>query len=152
MADEDKLMGLRDGKRVYAAYRIDYDSSNDIRDDVDLSGSAKSPRPGHDGHTVKDGYQRKIVVEDATTRDEVQSHLNSEGISHTTEDVSPTQSEMDCMERWGAKHGLDAKEAIAWDNAVASASTVADLKDVQRGQHPETGEKVEPPKKPQHGQ
>lgn len=149
MSHKDKLMGLRDGQRVYAAYRIDYDNSDDVRSNIDLSGAAKSPPPGYDGHAVKDGYQRKVTVENSTTRDDVTAYLDANGVDYTVEDVAPTTSEKDAIEQWGGEHGLDAKEAIKWDNAVAAADTVADLKKVQCGEHPDTGESVTPPKKPQ---
>jgi len=146
MTHQDKLMGMRDGNRVYAAYRIDYDSTKDVRN-IDLSGAAKSPPPGYDGHPVKDDYQRKVIVEDDATRDDVISHLDANGIAYTVEDVSPTQTEKDAIETWGAEHGLDAKEAIKWDNAIRAADSVAELKAVNRGEHPDTGSPVTLPKK-----
>lgn len=149
MADVDKLMGMAGDTPVYGAYRIDYDSTDDIRSDEDgnerFTGESKSPRPGHRDHPVKDGFQRKIVVEDASTRDEVQAHLDAENINYVTEDVSPTQQERDDIQAYGASNGVEGREAVKWSRALDAANGVADLKEIQRGVNPDTGEEFEPP-------
>lgn len=148
MAEEDKLMGYRDATPVYGSYRIDIETTEDIRREIELSGSAKSPDPelSADTHPVKDGFQRKIIVEDEIIRDEIQSYLDEQGINYTTEDISPTQDERDAIRSWGAEHGIDAAKALEWKDAVDSATSVADLKEVEMGRHPDTGEEIERPK------
>lgn len=152
MADIDKLMGMADDTPVFAAYRIDYADREDIRfteeGDERFGGNAKSPPPGHRHHDdVKDGYQRKIIVEDAATRDEVQAYLDGEDIGYVTEDVTPTQAEQHAIRRYGVQDEVDARHAITWNDALESADGVQDLADVQRGIHPTTGEEFNPPGK-----
>lgn len=160
MTDQDKLMGTRDGERVYASYRIDYATTDDIRfreiedgpagpeeetggsvrTEQRFTGSAKSPLPDNPDHEVKDGYERKILVEDESTRDEVTEYLDSISVSHEVENVSPSAAEMDAIERYGAVQGVEAGEALIWNDALESAATVEDMKAVERGVHPDTGE------------
>lgn len=157
MADIDKFMGWRDDSRVYGAYRIDFASTEDIRK-VELedgsveyrfgsSAIGKSPPPDHPDHQVKPGYQRKIVVADDTARDRVQNFLDAEGIDYVTEDIAPTASERTAMEEWGVEEAKDVAEALTWSEAIGTATTVEELKDVQRGRHPTTGDRFERPRK-----
>jgi hypothetical protein len=51
-------------------------------------------------------------VEDATTRDEVQSDLDAENVTYTTEDVAPTTEEKLLIEREGARTIDEIDEAL----------------------------------------
>lgn len=156
MAEEDKLLGRRISNsqttRIYAAYRIDYDSTDSVPnpdtalDPADLPGAAKNPPAGYPGHEPKDGYQRKVLVEDAATRDEITAYLDEQGIAYVVEDVAPTEDEKAALEEWGAENGLDGPKALEWKDAIESASTVEDLKTLQRNEHPGNGTKFAPPK------
>lgn len=169
MANVDKLMGIRGETNIYGAYRIDYDSEEDIRyieteetstsitpDEEEVvstsvtrqkrfTGAAKSPPPEHPDHPVKDGFLRKIVVEDGATRDEVTDYLDSEGIDYTVEDISPTSSEIDAIESYGATNEKEVEQALIWSDALSTASSVDDMKDIERGVHPGTGEEFDRP-------
>lgn len=148
MAHEDILMGMRDGTRVYASHRIDYDSTDDIRvtdaGGERFDGAIKSPPPGHDDHPVKDGYQRKAIVEDAATRDAVTAFLDAEGVSYTVENVAPTAAQQSAIEGYGAESGAEGMAALAWEDALSNAGSVSDMVDIERGVHPVTGEELPP--------
>lgn len=151
MATEDKLMGESGGKKVYAAYRIDYGSETDIRHTADgedrFTGSAKSPAVTSDEHPIKQGYSRKIIVPDASTRDEVTSHLDAQGISYTVEDVAPTSSEKTAIEDWGAATGPEVAEALKWDTAVSDLSSgLITQAEYERGDNSNRGTKFDHPK------
>lgn len=146
MAPEDKLLGMRDDTRVYATYRIDFDSDIDPRRDVDLSGAAKCPPEGYDDHPTKPGYRRKVVVEDAQTRDEIEAVLDDEGISYEVEDVSPSQQEREDIEDYGARSGVGGAHAVRWGQSLrdldAGRISVSDL---ERGRNPHRGTEFEKP-------
>lgn len=147
MADIDKLMGWRGDQPVFGSYRIDYDSTDDIRSDNEFSGASKSPPPDHRVSDVKDGYQRKIVVENSTVRDETTSYLDSEGINYTVEDISPTAQERQHITREKPMNEEEAVKALNKMDAIDQASTLEELKDVQRGIHPVSGEMLEEPER-----
>lgn len=150
MAKEDKIMGLQGGSPIYGSHRIDIATTADIRfDDAGgerFSSAVKSPAPGHTTHTSKAGYDRKVIVPDAATRDEVTAYLDGEGISYTVESVAPTASEKDAIEQWGAEHGAHAADALDWDAAVedldAGLITQADF---ERGKNPNRGDEFKSP-------
>lgn len=151
MANEDKIMGVRDGTRIHASHRIDIATADDIRFDADgnerFTGAAKSPATDHSNHATKAGYQRKVIVENAATRDEVTSYLNSAGIGHTVEAVSPTASETDAFDQWGAENGTDAVEALKWDLAVSDlAGGLISQADYERGLNPNRSESFSKPR------
>lgn len=148
MSRFDKLLGYRDGAPIFGAYRIDYDSPDDVRPalDADFQGThaALSPPPGTPTSDVKSGYQRKVVVDSATLRDMVQTHLTNQGIAHTTEDIAPTADEQDLITSHNPMNEAAAAELLAWDDALAAASSVAELREVRRGTNPSTGESITP--------
>lgn len=149
VADVDKLMGWRGDTPVWTAFRIDYALQEDIRLDADgeprFDGTVKSPTADHPDHPPKTGYGRKVLVEDAATRDEVTDYLDGRGIAYTVEDVTTTADEQAAIEDYGARHGVEAVDALVWDAALEAADSVEDLKAIERGEHPDTGEAFEPP-------
>jgi hypothetical protein len=144
MAREDKLMGFRDGEPIYGEYRIDYDSETDIRSDISGSGAVKSPSPGHPNHPVKDGYKRKLILGSQEMRDAAQDVLDDRGIDYTTESVQVTQGEKDAMSEYGATDGVQGADAVLWKDAMDSAQSVQEMKQVRRGTHPDTGQEFTP--------
>lgn len=138
VADEDKLLGIAKTGRgtayTYSAYRIDYDSQlsiTELGEDAGLigddqvasdyfTGATKNPPHGYQGHEAKTDYQRKVLVEDATTRDEVQAVLNDAGASYTTEDVSPTDAEKAHIKDYGAENSLDVPFALRWMRSLTA--------------------------------
>lgn len=129
---QDKLLGYRsDTGPVYSAYRIDYDDDRRLReilglDDIAVlsdqySGTVKHPNQtaiDRGYHSVKDGYQWKVLVTDRTTRDEVQQDLDDAGVSYTTENVSPTMYERKAVEACGAYTDTHMPSVISWYNDV----------------------------------
>lgn len=119
MVDQvDKLMGRRDEAFVYASFRIDYSSEEDIRFDDDGTprfdglGSVKAPSPGHPDHPPKDGYDRKVLCENGRVKDAVVEFLESENIEHTVESVNVSSTERSAIEDNNAPHGVAAKEVL----------------------------------------
>lgn len=155
MAQEDKLLGFaKNGRdtvsRTYSAYRIDYDSADSIQElaaeGTTFTGATKNPPAGYPGHEAKTNYQRKVLVENATTRDEVQTVLDNAGVSYTTEDVSPSQSEKDAIEQYGAESSLEGVEALKWNQALEDLSTnKISIEDFERGKNPHRGESFNKP-------
>jgi len=172
MADEDKLLSIakngRSTERTYSAYRIDYDSTDSIAELVTVeetdnegntvevslaesaqtvddyfTGSLKNPPAGYPGHEAKDTHQRKVLVEDATTRDDVEAALTDSKVSHQTEDVSPTQSEKAHIEDYGASNSLEGADAMAWKRALEDLEegNISQV-DVKRGRNPHRNEEV----------
>lgn len=172
MADpEDKLLGVRingsNTTRVLGAFRIDYDDSRTLSEIIGLdefsslsdeySGTVKfigQTAIDRGYHSVKSGYQFKVLVDDATTRDEVQSDLDAEGISYTTEDVTPskemrlgmeacgvmTDTQMPAVQEWYNDVKAD------WDEAVADCEN-GDITESQlkRGYNPHRGKNIPVP-------
>jgi len=159
MAHEDILLGvtISDGTttRTYSAYRIDYDDSRDLAEiaGVDTGIDADGIQTHYSGqvkavsqtaidrgyHTPKSGYQQIVLVEDATTRDEVQSDLDAENITYTTEDVAPTTEEKLLIEREDAqtideihealqvKGGMLDRKLVTSDSKQSIASNIRNL-------------------------
>jgi len=90
----NRLMGMRDGSKVLADYRLDIDTTKDIRQKADLSAAAaKSPPPNHAQSNPQQSYQRVVWAETATVKDMLVSHLDSEDIAYTVTDLTLTLSE-----------------------------------------------------------
>jgi hypothetical protein len=149
MSDEDKLLGIakngRSTERTYSAYRIDYDSTDAVTDLLEegesFTGATKNPPAGYPGHEAKTDYQRKVLVEDSTTRDEVVALLEENNIAYVDESVEPTEEDKKYIEDFGAESSLDGKRAMEWkrmleDLEVGNISQV----DVERGRNPHTEE------------
>jgi hypothetical protein len=121
--------------RTYSAYRIDYDSSLTLAevadvDDLDghYSGQVKPVSQtaiDRGYHTPKDNYKRLVLVEDATTRDEVQNDLDAEGVAYTTEDVSPTTQEKTIIEREEASNINEIEQALTQQNDLVERRLVS---------------------------
>lgn len=149
MADEDKLLGIAKKNRstnyTYTAHRIDYDSAENIADlapeDTEFSGAMKNPPQGYPGHEAKQDFQRKILVEDDATRDEVTAILSDEGIAYESEDVAPTDDEKAHIEDFGAESSLDGADALAWKRQLEDleAGNISQV-DVERGRNPHRDE------------
>lgn len=146
MASEDKLMGKRDNEFVFAGYRIDFDSTDDIRykevEVTDEQGNVigseieerwtfvpKSPAPGHSEHPIKSGYQRKIIVENASQRDDVTQYLDDQGINYEVEDVSPTSEEKSDIRKNDSEHGVDAGRALTENPKIVMSKIKRLMKD-----------------------
>jgi len=169
MSNEDKLLSIakngRSTERTYSAYRIDYDSTDSIAELVTVeetddegntvevslaeseqtvddyfTGSLKNPPAGYPGHEAKDAYQRKLLVEDEATRDEVEAALTDATVSHQTEDVSPTQSEKEHIEDYGAQNSLEGGVAMEWKQMLEDleAGNISPV-DVERGRNTHRG-------------
>lgn len=113
--------------REYSAYRIDYDDSQSLREilGLDSTGSLSDQYSGdvkavgqtavdRGYHTVKDGYQHKLLVSDTTTKDEVQTDLDGASITYTTEDVSPTVYEKKAIKALGATTDTHMPSVMSW--------------------------------------
>lgn len=154
MADEDKLLGVakngRSTERTYSEYRIDYDSTDAVIDLLEegeeFTGTIKNPPAGYPGHEAKPTYQRKVLVEDETTRDEVTAELEEAGIDYEIEGVAPTTEEKKAFEQWGAMNSLDGKKALKWKRAVEALDN-GDISRVEyeRGQNTHDGEEFTKP-------
>lgn len=174
MADEDKLLGIAKANRTteytYSEYRIDYDSADsvaelttvDVTEDGEtvtvslaeseqttgdyFSGALKNPPAGYPGHEAKQNFQRKILVEDEATRDEVAAELDEAGIDYEIEGVAPTDAEKEAFEQWGAMNSLDGAKALKWKRALEALDN-GDITqvDYERGQNPHDGETFSKP-------
>lgn len=137
MEPQDMLLGYRvsgsSETRVYGAYRIDYDDSRPLREILGLEDTATLRDEYTDTvkpigqtavdrgyHTVKDGYQRKVLVSSAAARDEVTADLDAEGIDYTVEDVAPNNYEKKAIEACGATTDTHMPSVIDWYSDVQS--------------------------------
>jgi len=173
MADEDKLLGIaqngRTTERTYSEYRIDYDSADsvaelttvDVTEDGEtvtvslaesnqttgnyFSGALKNPPAGYPGHEAKDAYQRKVLVEDEATRDEVESVLTNAGVSSQTEDVAPTEEEKEYIVDYGAESSLEVPFAMQWMESLQAldAGTISQAQ-FEQWNNSETGSRQVP--------
>jgi len=115
-----------------------------------FSGALKNPPAGYPGHeasgTYTDGsgntvsYKRKVLVEDATTRDEVTTELTEAGIEYEVTDVTPTADEKAHIEDYGAENSLEGAGAMAWKQQLEDleAGNISQV-DVERGRNPHSG-------------
>lgn len=151
MADEDKLLGIakvgRDTTYTYSAYRIDYDSADSIQDlaaeETEFTGAVKNPPAGYPGHEAKTDYQRKVLVEDDPTREEVVTVLDNNSVTHTVESVEPTADEKAHIEDYEAANSLEGADAMAWKRALEDleAGNISEV-DLERGRNPHRNESV----------
>jgi len=137
MADEDKLLGVaysgRTKNYTYSAYRVDYDSAESIVDlgtvvdesgeneiPPEFSGATKNPPAGYPGHEAKTNYQRKVLVEDETTRDEVTAVLDGAEVEYSVEDVAPTAAERQAINQYDTDNSLEGRAALSWMRSVTA--------------------------------
>ena len=138
MADEDKLLGVaysgRTKNYTYSAYRVDYDSAESIvtlstedivedgevvgQNEPEFSGATKNPPAGYPGHEAKSGYQRKILVEDETTRDEVKAILKEADIDYEIEGITTSDEEKSFIKDYGAESSLEVPFALQWMDSL----------------------------------
>jgi len=146
MSDEDKLMGMRDSKKVYASHRVDFDSDKDPRDDLELSDAVKVPPQGYSGHKAKTEYKRKAICETSTVKDKLVKWCDDNNISYTVEQIDVRQEEKDAFESYRAENGLQANQACKWLRAVKDLEKGnITRKDFELGNNPSKGEKFKPP-------
>lgn len=88
------ILGYRDGRVVAAAYRIDIDTTADIRQSIELSAAAKSPPTGHEQSNPKTGFKRVIWAENAEVKNQLVDELSNDGIDYKVTDLSATLSEV----------------------------------------------------------
>jgi hypothetical protein len=163
MADSDKIVSFRISgdtvTRVWASYRIDYDSERSLFDISGIDPAETDPEthyggvvnqrpPNHDVHSPKQGYQTVVQVENASARDAVIADLDAEGISHSAaEDVSPAQDEKEALKAYGARNGVTAQEGMRWKRGLEDLDKGnISQKDFELGRNPNAGERFGPPK------
>lgn len=131
------------------------DSDEDIGSYFD--GALKNPPEGYRGHEAQGNYtddngtevfyKRKVLVENDTTRDEVESVLTDAGVEYEVEDVAPTAEEKEYIEDYGAESSLEGKSAMSWKRQLEDleAGNISQV-DVERGRNPHRNEHPGRPK------
>ena len=122
---EDKLLGVaisgEQTTRTYSAFKIDYDSEKKVSD---LLGEGETVEDYFTGQlkTTPSGY---VLVEDATTRDEVQALLDENSITYETTDVAPTEAEKDAIEYYDVTNGREIEEAVQKHHSSLNRSRIS---------------------------
>lgn len=147
MAKEDKLMGRRDKNKIYASYRVDFNSKQNPRENLDLSDAVKVPPKNYEGHEAKTGYKRKAICETSAVKDKVVQWCKDNNVSYTIEQIDVTQEEKDAFKSYKAENGLQANEASKWLQAAKDLDkNNISRKAFELGNNPHQGENFKPPK------
>lgn len=109
---KDKLMGVRDEKRVYPDFRIDYDSSKRVKNEISFEEAVKNPPEEHKLNDAKSRYKLKALCEGESSKNKIVEWLESNSISYEVTIISLSEEEKKAIESYGAKKGLECKEAL----------------------------------------
>lgn len=146
MHEEDKLMGLREKKRVYASYRVDYNSKKDVREEITSSGAVKVPPKGYEPHSTKQGYQRKAICEKTSDKDSIVQWCDNNNIDYSVESITVSKEEKEAFEAYEAENGVQAKKAVKWLQGLKDLSNGnISKKDFELGKNTYREEEFKPP-------